>query len=125
MRVRALNKYGYSSWSSVANIRAACAPNAPSIVTTTNSSLQIKITWDEPFNNGLDITAYKIELMKKSGSWLASPECNGADATVVATRTCYVYFTTFRQSSSYNYVYNDVPSVRVFAWNLEGWGSSK
>ena len=38
VRIRALNKYGWGVWGSVAFIRCASPPNAPPVVTTTNSS---------------------------------------------------------------------------------------
>lgn len=38
VRIRALNKYGWGVWGSVAFIRCSSPPNAPPVVTTTNSS---------------------------------------------------------------------------------------
>ena len=60
VRVRALNKYGWGAWGSVAQITCASPPNAPPSVTTTNNTVYLQVSWTQPFNNGLNITAYKI-----------------------------------------------------------------
>jgi hypothetical protein len=123
--VRALNKHGWGPWSATANIRAASAPAAPATVTTANDTVYIAISWDLPFNNGFDVTSYKIEIAKKSGSWGTSSECDGTDPTIIAARTCKVLMTTLRVTTTYNYVYNDVPVFRVSGYNLEGQGSTR
>jgi hypothetical protein len=63
-RVRALNKHGWGPYSANATVRAANVPSAPApgSVTTSNSTLWVVIKWTAPFNNGLTITSYKIEI---------------------------------------------------------------
>lgn len=123
IRVNALNKYGWSGWGTVFTCRCASQPAQPPSISTTNSSTYIQIFWTAPFNNGLNITAYKIEIQKKSGaSWLTSSECDGSQAAVFQAMSCQILMTTFRATSTFNYVYNDIPTIRVSAGNLEGFG---
>lgn len=73
VRVRALNKHGWSNWSSVVNVRAATKPSSSITITTTNSSTSIVISWTQPYNSGLDITAYYIAIKRKiAGSWIST-----------------------------------------------------
>lgn len=87
VRVRSLNKHGWGAWSNVNNIRAAAVPNSPPTASTTNSSLWVVISWSEPFNNGLNITQYKVEILRKVGTWSANSECDGTtNQTIIANR---------------------------------------
>lgn len=123
IRVNALNKHGWSGWGTVFTVRCASKPAAPPSISTTNSSTYISISWTAPFNNGLNITAYKIEIQKKSGaSWLTSTECDGSQAAIFQAMSCDILMTTLRATSTFNYVYNDIPIIRVSATNLEGYG---
>ena len=124
VRVRALNKYGWGPWGSVVNIRCAKAPNQPPSVTTTNSTTYITISWTAPFNNGLTITEYKIEIKKKSGAgYGTTSECDGKNAPVFSSMSCNIQMTTLRGTTTYNYTYKDIPIFRVSAYNLEGFGT--
>lgn len=88
VRVRALNKHGWGPWGPVSNVRCASAPSAPTSVTTANNTVYVTISWSLPFNNGLDVSAYKIEIARKSGTWSAHAECDGTNSTIVSLRTC-------------------------------------
>ena len=57
--------------------------------------------------------------MKKSGaSYLTdTAECDGTQNSVIGAMSCMILMTTFRTTSTYNYVYNDVPVVQVAAIN--------
>ena len=81
VRTRALNKYGWGPWGTPASIRCASPPNAPPSIMTANSSIYINISWTEPFNNGLNITAYRIQILKNSGTAFLTntAECDGAN----------------------------------------------
>lgn len=68
MRLRTLNKYGWSDWSTIASIRAARKPGNSMTITTTNSTTYMQISWTEPTKYGLDITEYFIAIQKKTGS---------------------------------------------------------
>lgn len=127
VRTRALNKYGYGPWGPNASIRCASPPLAPTIVKTENSSVYINISWTEPFNNGLNITSYKVQILKNSGtSFLTNTaECDGANNAVMAAMSCLMLMTTFRTTSTFAYPYNSVPLVQVAAINAEGMGPYK
>ena len=60
IRVRANNKYGWTAYSSVVTMRAACPPNPPSTITLTNNTIYMNIAWTIPVNNGADLTSYSI-----------------------------------------------------------------
>jgi len=122
VRTRALNKYGWGPWGNSASIRCASPPNAPPTVMTSNSSVYINISWTAPFNNGLNITAYRIQILKNSGtSFLTNTaECDGANNAVIAAMSCLMLMTTFRTTSTFAYPYNSVPLVQVAAINAEG-----
>ncbi|TNV75036.1 hypothetical protein FGO68_gene6423 [Halteria grandinella] len=125
VRVRSLNKHGWGPWASVVNIRAAAVPNAPPSVSTTNSTLWIIISWTEPFNNGLNITQYKVEILRKVGTWSTNSECDATtNQTIIANRQCYITMQALR-STTYGYAYSEVPVFRVSAYNLETWGNSQ
>ncbi len=125
VRVRALNKHGWGPWSSTTNIRCAKAPLAPPSVTTTNTTVYVKVNWDVPTNNnGLTITKYLVEFQKKAGAWSTIlGECDGSNTVIFAARECSVLMSTL--VNSFSLVYNDVVNVRVSAYNLEGYSSTK
>lgn len=124
IRIRAYNKYGWGPWSSTVNVRCAKVPGVPPSITTSNSTTFIVVSWTAPINNGLDITEYKIEIKKKSGSgYSTTAECDGKNAVVFANRQCSIQMTTLRLTSQSNYTYNDIPIFRVSAYNLEGFGN--
>jgi hypothetical protein len=65
VRVRALNKHGWGPWGPYLDIICARVPNAVTWITTTNSTTNFLIRWEEPFNNGLQIERYHIRVQKK------------------------------------------------------------
>ena len=86
-----MNKYGWGPWGSVVNIRCARPPNAPPSVTTTNSSTSITVSWTVPFNGGLTITEYRIEIKRKSGAgYGTTTECDGKNAVIFSDRSCNI-----------------------------------
>lgn len=110
VKIRALNKYGWGPFGSYATIRCAKVPNVVTgtTVTTTNNTLWMDISWVAPFNNGLTITKYTVQIKKKDGSWANAPtsECDGANAVIVANTRCSVLMSTLR-SSSFSLALND------------------
>lgn len=124
VRVRASNKYGFGQFSAYTNIRCARVPLAPSGITTTNSSLLIVVSWTAPFNSGLDITKYQIQIRKRDGvTWVNAPtaECDGTNAAVVSSTQCSIQMSTLR-GSTYGLTLNDQVIAQVRAYNDEGWG---
>jgi hypothetical protein len=62
-RIKAVNKYGQSlSFSETTTIQTGQAPEKPLAPTTTVSDVYVRIDWQAPFNNHLEITAYKVLL---------------------------------------------------------------
>jgi len=100
---------------------------APPIVTTSNYSIYVNISWTQPFNNGLNITAYRIQILKQTGtSFLTNTaECDGANNLIIGQMYCLVLMTTLRTTSTFAYSYNQVPKVQVAAINAEGMGPYK
>jgi hypothetical protein len=86
MRVAAKNKYGWSSYSASLAIYAAAVPEAPAAPTTARNSLDMRISWVAPDNNGLAVTAYEILILQKDGvTWAAhTATCDGASAAIVS-----------------------------------------
>ena len=60
-KVRAKNKWGFGSFSSVTSIVACGTPGSPTVTTSiVSSSGDVKISWTKPAINGADISAYLI-----------------------------------------------------------------
>lgn len=73
MRVRALNKYGWSTWGGVVTIGANRVPGNAITVTTSNQTTYLEISWTLPNKFSADLTEYKIEVKKKgSSTWTAN-----------------------------------------------------
>lgn len=86
VRVRARNKYGWGSYSSITSIVAALAPSAPATVTTTQDGMNVNIAWSAPTTNGLAVTEYDILIKKKDGTYASTSTCSGTSNTVVTNR---------------------------------------
>jgi len=86
-----------------------------------NLLTQIKVTWNEPFDNFDSITAYLIEFRQADDStFSATAECDGQDNTVISTRTCFVELATFR-AAPYFLTFKDLVVVRIRSQNAFGW----
>jgi len=57
-RVYARNKYGPSSYSSIANVYASAIPETVNAPTTSLVDVYTRITWDLPNTHSLPVTAY-------------------------------------------------------------------
>ena len=88
IRVSAYNKYGWTAYSTVVTMRAACPPNPPSTITLTNNTIYMNIAWSLPVNNGADLISYSIQINKKNtGTWTVdTAECDGTTAAVFNSR---------------------------------------
>lgn len=63
VQLRALNRIGAGAWSDEYTFRAgAASPNVPDIPSITiRSPTHLTISWNEPHNNGAEITEYRLE----------------------------------------------------------------
>jgi len=126
--VRAYNKFGWGPWSAVTNIIAARAPDAKTWITTSNSTTNFFIKWQEPFNRGLSIFRYHITIMRKGGTptnaahYFTSPHCNGADVTINTTQSCFIPMASLR-GSPWFWGLNDKLTMRIWAESPMGQGN--
>jgi len=72
-RVYARNKYGPSSYSSIANVYASAIPETANPPNTTLDDVYAKISWDLPNTHSLPVTAYQILILQKDNTtWTES-----------------------------------------------------
>jgi hypothetical protein len=68
-RYRIKNKHGWSSFSPIANIRAATIPAKMSTPTfTVNNEVNLRIIWTEPDTGGNPISAYLLKIKDINGA---------------------------------------------------------
>ena len=61
---------GPSEWSDPKDATTPVgAPDAPVLRATANGQTIIDLSWDEPANNGMDITSYELEVSDDGNSW--------------------------------------------------------
>ena len=69
-RILARNSQGPSEWSDPKNATTRVGvPDAPVLRATANGQTIINLSWDEPANNGMDITRYELEVSDDGNSW--------------------------------------------------------
>lgn len=124
-RVRALNIHGWGSYSPVLTIVASSKPGQMATVTTSIDSAtgKLKIQWVAPNDNFNTITAYKIEILKKSDSLFAQDltNCDGSSATVRANLYCLIPMSTLT-AAPYGYAFDELVVVKASATNAFGFG---
>lgn len=86
---------------------------------------KIVLTWAEPSScNGSPCTKYEIRIKKKGVSnddfRPADSLCNGADATVIAKRSCTIVSSVLKDQ--WGYVAGDLFVGDIRAYNTWGWG---
>jgi hypothetical protein len=63
-----------------------------------NSDQTVKLSWELPTENGAQVSKYKIMIRAKDGlNYYETAYCNGADASIVASRQCNLPMIAFRQ----------------------------
>jgi len=122
-RLRAWNKWGAGGFGPVVNITASTIPDQVEEPTVVVSGAKVNISWSLPAENGATTTAYKVVLMAKDGSWVSTPLCDGAQASIVSSRTCEVAMTAFR-AAPYNLLFHDLILAKVSAVNNIGEGAA-
>lgn len=93
-------------------------PGVVSTVTTSNSSTNVIIDWNEPNTGGESITSYTIEIKKGDGTFAVSTNCDGSDGTVISTTQCTVPMT--EMTSTYGLSVGSLIVARVKATNPNG-----
>jgi hypothetical protein len=90
-RIEAQNAFGYSAHSSETSILCATVPSKIQTPTTTNAGPNIIFDWDEPSNNGLPITLYKVYIRKADLVYIIDPfSCDGTSSSVIVNSQCSV-----------------------------------
>lgn len=79
------------------------------------------IQWIMPFNNGMPIIAYHIEIQNINGLWQSDVSCNGASQTVISNLYCVVPMNTL--SLNFGLQFNSTVQVRISASNMMGQGA--
>jgi hypothetical protein len=80
--VKSRNSYGFSDYSQKLTILFAIAPDAPTLVNTTNSGTQVIIEWSEPESNGSPITEYKVFIQEHNSDNFTKVDCANTSARV-------------------------------------------
>jgi hypothetical protein len=91
-KVEARNSVGYSLLSDPVAILCAQPPDQPASPTVSSQDSNIIITWNAPYDGGTPILSYKILVLLDDGlTYLYEPNlCDGADPTIVSTRSCTI-----------------------------------
>ena len=109
VRAKAVNRAGAGAFSSTASFLTQCAPPDPpsGILCMPNGQDMITLQWEKPRGNGLDVSAYVVELGEadRSGSRSAWRE-------VARVQTCSLALAKLRRGEEYR--------MRVCAENAEG-----
>ena len=120
-RVYARNKYGPSTFSSIANVYASAIPETANAPITSLDDIYAKISWELPNAHSLPVTAYQILILQKDGvTWTESSSCLGTNSTIISNKYCKVSMISLR-SSPYNLVLGDTVFAKIKSSNLIGW----
>ncbi len=118
-----MNKYGPGAYSAITKIRPTGVPEGINPVATALVGTNVIVQWQAFESKGRTITAYEVvfELADDINFVEIPLFCNGRDANVVKTRTCYVPMLVFRLSPFY-LIQNELIVAKVRAYNEKGWG---
>jgi hypothetical protein len=120
-RVRARNAFGWGDLSTYLAIKSATLPDrmiqpVTSIDATTGS---LRISWLPPHDGSDTITKYTVQIMLKGQSiGQEVTQCDGIGSQLT-TRTCLVPMSLLT-SSPFNYVFDDLVTVRTTSTNFFG-----
>jgi hypothetical protein len=86
-KVEARNSYSFSAFSETITLLCAFKPDPPTVLTTTNQNDFVVIDWNEPINNGIEITGYKVYILESDGITYSiensPPECDSSSSAVI------------------------------------------
>jgi hypothetical protein len=123
-RVRARNIWGWGATSPEVALVASAVPGQVPVPTTSidEATGGLAVSWGAPDPHGSAVTQYKVEVRDKVGAqWATTSSCDGATASVVATRSCLIPMPILT-AGPYSYTLGDLVAVRVRAYNLKGEG---
>jgi len=123
-RIRAINKWGYGTYSPTATIQASAAPNdLTTSAVTSNSGTSVRIEWSEPTYNGSAITSYDILIKQNDGNWSnETVYCSGLSGPIILARACEIPLTTLR-ASPFSLLFNEIVVAKVSSTNAVGTSS--
>jgi hypothetical protein len=89
-KVESRNSYSYSPFSETITLLCAFKPDPPTTITTTNQLDYVVIDWNEPINNGIEITGYNLYIQESDGVTYTlentPAECDTTSSQVIANR---------------------------------------
>lgn len=90
-----------------------------------NADTAVKFDWDYPSDdNGDRVNEYLIEFKDSNGDYAPyTPTCDGADATIVSNRYCYVEMAVLR-AAPFSLDKGDKIIARAMAKNIKGFNDS-
>ena len=102
-------------------ILAAQEPDQPGAPTTTVDGNYVVIDWTAPNDQGSAIYSYIILIGKSDGVTFAteSSDCDGNDATIVATTQCSIPISTLR-ASAFQLPWGSYIEAKIIAINAYG-----
>mmetsp|Transcript_9439 Transcript_9439/g.8968 ORF Transcript_9439/g.8968 Transcript_9439/m.8968 type:complete len:93 (+) Transcript_9439:6064-6342(+) len=82
-------------------IYAGLAPDAPLNVVTVQSGTYVRVDWDEPPDNGIEIRAYDIQILKSDAVTYsnATTLCSTDADTVLANTECLILYTDLESAT--------------------------
>ena len=124
LRVRARNIHGWSLlYSEVLEALTSMRPEAPAPVTTTVRDLNVRVSWQTPFDNYQAITRFEVYILSRDGQLYESKEyCDGHQFSSESTEThCDLPVKEVLQKEPFNLEFDDLVQARVRAYNVRGW----
>ena len=120
-KVEARNTVGYSLYSEVLTILCAQPPDQIDPPTTVESSSQVILTWDAPWNGGAQITAYQVKFLQSDDSTYTESTslCDGSLSATITSRTCIIASTSFTEAP-YNIEWGSSVYATIRATNIKG-----
>lgn len=120
-KIQARNAVGYSSDSDPVSIRAAAIPDTPTNPTNALNGIAVDFAWDPIYDGGSPILSYTVSIRESNEfKWTTDlVNCDGSDASILASRTCSIPASTLR-SEPFNLAWGDSVYFKVTATNLVG-----
>lgn len=116
-----MNKYGESlEFSDITTMQTGQAPEKVQAPTTEITDVYVRIEWVAPFNNYLEITAYRVLLKVADGDFEEQADlCDGSDSIAVEFTFCTIQMSQF-WTERFSNVVGDTVYAKVIAINERG-----